>query len=152
MLANVADVQDEKRARSASGIEQSFVGRAWRSVGRAAVKLVEHLLRQPVGRVVFAEVVAQFLRHEVLIKLLEQVACAFGIDVERDEGVAGKLANDLAQRGIRRLVPTFEIPTEEIAFEKIADAQVPENAALFLKLNEVRPQAYRSRAMKLGRA
>ena len=138
--ADVADVEDEEGAGAAGRVEQPFVGQARSAVGRAAVELVEKLRGEPVGRVVFAEVVAQFLGHEVLVELLQQVAGAVGVGVERDKGVIGQLLHDTAQGGVHFGRPVVEIPAEEVAFEEVADAEVAENAA-FLHRAEVVLQA-----------
>ena len=100
-------------------------------IGRAAVKLVEKLSGEPVRRVVFAKVVTQFLRHEVLVKFFRQVARSIRVGVESDEGVVGELLHNASQGLVNLGRPVFEIPAEEITLEKVADAEMAENAALF---------------------
>jgi len=110
---------------------QSLIRRTRSAVRRAAVELVEQLRGEPVGRVVFAEVVAQFLRHQVLVKPFQQVARAVGVGVQRNERIGGELLHDGAQGLVNFGRPVFEIPTEEVAFEEVADAKVTEDAAFF---------------------
>ena len=76
-LAQPLDGQHEERTRTAGRVEQPLVGLAF------VAEFVQHVLGEPVGGVVFAEVVANFPRHEPVIQLLEQVAGLLGADFKR---------------------------------------------------------------------
>ena len=93
------------------------------------MKLIEKLRGEPIGRVVFAEVVPQFLRHKVLVKLFQQVARAVGIGVQGDERIVRQLLNHVPKGFVNFRRPVFDIPTKEIAFEKVANAEMTEDAA-----------------------
>ena len=129
----------EKCARAAGGVEQALV--------RVAVvaEFFKREFRQPVGRVVFAQIVADGLGKKLLVELLEQVAGFGGIDAERSGVELIEGARHRADGVAAVLAPGVEIPGEEVAFEKVANAGLRPDAALF-EISQFVPQFGRSRS------
>ena len=72
-------------------------------------------LSQPIGGVVFTEVVANRFWKELLIKFLQKVARFNGIDAERFWIVLVKNRDHLADDFFDVVVPSIQVPAKQVA-------------------------------------
>ena len=114
--ADSVDRHHQKCARTASRVQQALVRIA------LVAKLVQHVLSQPVRRVILAQVVPDRFWKQLLVELLEQVAGLRRVFRERVGVVFVQLGNHLPGEFFNRGIPGREIPREQVALEEVGDS------------------------------
>jgi hypothetical protein len=108
-----ADRQGQERARSARRVEKPLF-----RIARVTY-LVEHVLGQPAGRVVFAELVPQPPRDQGLVQVRQRVVRAAVGLAERPRVVGGNPPRQAVQQVEHGLRTDPGVPRERVILEQV---------------------------------
>ncbi len=125
-----AEGGQQERPGAAGGVEQAGFGCS------VVTDLVEHVLRQPVGRVIFAQGMPDGTGKERFVKRLEQIAAAGRVCDDRQRVVAGNACGRLRYGPLQCRRPGRDRPTKRCATPRISHSQGGKQGAAFHRLDQ----------------